>query len=138
MFSVPEVVCVLCSSPSFLLHHGLKTSVINFSSPIVTGHGCRDPAGTRRATGKHENTGSQSEPQAPALGQQPDSAQKETAGVSVRGASRDGGKDEKQWWVEKIFSLARTRPNPSLLLFYRRLMLFRRRTGRRLSLNLLC
>lgn len=48
------------------------------------GSGCRDPAGSCRAAGKHEDPGPQSQPQTPALCEQPHSEEEEATGVSER------------------------------------------------------
>lgn len=51
------------------------------SSFCLPGGGCRDPAGPRRAAGQHENSGSERQPEAPKLCQQPNPQEEETAGV---------------------------------------------------------
>lgn len=51
------------------------------AAAVVSGCGGRYPAGSRRAAGQYENSGSEHQPQASELCQQPNPQEKKTAGV---------------------------------------------------------
>lgn len=55
--------------------------LISMTPDVVSGRGGGHPAGSRRAAGQHENSGSEYQPQTSQLRQQPNPQEKETAGV---------------------------------------------------------
>lgn len=54
----------------------------NWWQCLHSGGGCRNPAGSRRTVGQHENPGSESQPQTPSLCEQPHSEEEEITRVT--------------------------------------------------------